>query len=104
GVPRFSRPLDYLIVNLREPLEMVNFEEAIAARDLTLFKAIESQSTTEDKHSLLACQLAVRELRPDGYRYIEIGSHLGGSIQPHLLYTSCKANLPIDQRPQKQPE
>ncbi len=83
---------------------MVNFEEAIASRDLSLYKAIESQSTIEDKHSLLACQLAVRELLPDGYRYLEIGSHLGGSIQPHLLDPRCKAIVSIDKRPQKQPD
>lgn len=71
--------------------------------DLSLFQKIESQSTDADKRSLLACQLAVRSLKP-GYRYLEIGSHLGGSIQPHLLDTSCISIVSIDKRPAKQPD
>ena len=50
---------------------MNDFEAAINKLDLQLFEKITSQSTDHDKQSLLACQLAVRELRPD-YNYLEI--------------------------------
>ena len=81
----------------------MDFENAIAGLDISLFSAIESQSTDDDKRSLLACQLAVRELR-DPYTYLEIGSYLGGSIQPYLLDPRCKRIYSIDKRPAKQPD
>ena len=82
---------------------MSTFEQAIAALDLKLFEKIESQSTEPDKQSLLALQSAVRELRP-GYRYLEIGSYLGGSIQPHLLDDKCGHIYSLDKRPLRQPD
>ncbi len=82
---------------------MSNFESAIAELDLNLFSKIDSQSTENDKRSFLAIQLAVRNLRP-GYKYLEIGSYLGGSIQPHLLDDSCARIYSIDKRPVKQPD
>ena len=82
---------------------MSTFEQAIAALDLKLFEKIESQSTEPDKQSLLALQSAVRELRP-GYRYLEIGSYLGGSIQPHLLDDKCGHIYSLDKRPLQQPD
>ena len=82
---------------------MSNFESAIADLDLNLFSKIDSQSTEHDKRSFLAIQLAVRKLRP-GYKYLEIGSYLGGSIQPHLLDDACERIYSIDKRPQKQPD
>ena len=80
---------------------MINFETAIEELDLTLFEKITSQSTDHDKRSLLALQLAVRELVP-GYNYLEIGSYLGGSIQPHLLDPKCRRIYSIDKRPASQ--
>jgi hypothetical protein len=85
------------------PLVVDHFERAIAALDLSLFQKIESQTTDDDKRSLLACQQAVRELRPS-YNYLEIGSHLGGSIQPHLQDPRCKRIFSIDKRPGVQPD
>jgi len=82
---------------------MSDFERAIADLDLDLFSKIESQSTPNDKQSFLAIQLAVRNLRP-GYKYLEIGSYLGGSIQPHLLDDRCSTIYSIDKRPEKQPD
>ncbi|MEP6705151.1 MAG: class I SAM-dependent methyltransferase [Acidobacteriota bacterium] len=82
---------------------MSNFENAIADLDLNLFSKIDSQSTQHDKQSFLAIQLAVRRLRP-GYKYLEIGSYLGGSIQPHLLDAACARIYSIDKRPEKQPD
>lgn len=82
---------------------MHDIDEALASLDLRLFEKIESQSTQDDKRSLLACQLAVRELRPD-YSYLEIGSYLGGSIQPHLVDDKCSVIYSIDRRPGVQPD
>lgn len=82
---------------------MSRFEQAIASLDLNLFEKINSQSTEHDKRSLLAIQLAVRNLRPS-YKYLEIGSYLGGSIQPHLVDDRCARIYSIDKRPVQQPD
>lgn len=82
---------------------MRDVDQSIRSCDLELFAKIPSQSTDEDKRSLLACQAAVRELRPR-YKYLEIGSHLGGSIQPHLLDERCSGIYSIDKRPRSQPD
>jgi hypothetical protein len=82
---------------------MNDFEAQIGNLDLSLFARITSQSTDEDKTSLLACQLAVRELQPE-YNYLEIGSYLGGSIQPYLIDDRCKVIYSIDKRPRVQPD
>jgi hypothetical protein len=36
--------------------------------------------------------------------YLEIGSHLGGSLQPHLADDRCKRIYSIDSRPSQQPD
>jgi hypothetical protein len=82
---------------------MTGFEQSINNLDLKLFEKISSQSNDNDKQSLLACQLAARELT-DGYIYLEIGSYLGGSIQPHLLDAKCRKIYSIDKRPLVQPD
>ncbi|MFN6963025.1 MAG: class I SAM-dependent methyltransferase [Pyrinomonadaceae bacterium] len=82
---------------------MKHFEESLNALDLTLFDKIPSQSTDEDKRSLLACQAATRRLVPE-YRYLEIGSYLGGSIQPYVLDDKCVRVYSIDKRPRLQPD
>lgn len=82
---------------------MQNFETAIRDLDIRLFERIQSQSDDSDKLSLLAVQSAVRELRRP-YTYLEIGSHLGGSIQPHLLDEKCDKIFSIDARPTIQPD
>lgn len=82
---------------------MNDFEERIASLDMGLFEKISSQSTDHDKQTLLACQLAVRELKT-GYNYLEIGSYLGGSIQPYLLDDKCARIYSIDKRPDSQPD
>ncbi len=82
---------------------MFSFEQQIKNADLGLFGKIESQSTDRDKKSLLTCQISVRELA-DGYNYLEIGSYLGGSIQPYLLDKKCESIYSIDKRPEFQPD
>lgn len=82
---------------------MTNFEQLINNLDLKLFEKISSQTTDNDKKSLLACQLAARSLTPN-FRYLEIGSYLGGSIQPYLLDDLCSQIYSIDKRPETQPD
>lgn len=82
---------------------MQNFEQLLSNLDLKLFDTIPSQSTDDDKKTFLALQSAVREIYPN-YNYLEIGSHLGGSIQPHLLDEKCARIYSIDKRPEKQPD
>ncbi len=82
-------------------------DDAFSARvnrlDTTLFDAIPSESTPWDRQSLLACQSAVR-MRWSPYVYLEIGSHLGGSLQAHVLDPRCAAAHSIDPRPSVQPD
>lgn len=82
---------------------MHSFEKQLSNLDLKLFGKINSQSTDDDKQSLLACQFAVRQLKSN-YNYLEIGSYLGGSIQPHLLDDKCAKIYSIDKRPERQPD
>jgi len=82
---------------------MTEFEQSINNLDLKLFEKISSQSSVHDKESLLACQLATREL-VESYTYLEIGSYLGGSIQPHLQDPRCARIYSIDKRPLVQPD
>jgi hypothetical protein len=73
------------------------FEAKIAVLDTSLFRSIKSQTTEADRGSLLAIQRCVRD-SVAGYSYLEIGSYLGGSIQPHLLDPSCHKIYSIDKR------
>lgn len=75
----------------------VSFEDAIESLDVRLLDPIESQTTSGDRKALLAVQ---RSLRTAGaYRYLEIGSHLGGSVQQHLIDPRCESIVSIDKRP-----
>jgi len=80
-----------------------DFEKAIRELDAALYSVIPSQTSEEDKESLLTIQNAVRNSK-DKYVYLEIGSHLGGSIQPYLLDPKCEKIYSIDTRPETQPD
>lgn len=80
---------------------MIEIEQLLSSLDIKLFERIYSQSSNNDKKSLLACQFATRNLTPD-YCYLEIGSYIGGSIQPHLLDDQCSRIYSIDKRPTQQ--
>lgn len=79
------------------------FEERINGLDLSLFAAIHSQSDDGDKKSWLALQRVARG-RNRSYCYLEIGSFLGGSLQPHLLDPLCRQIDSIDSRPAEPPD
>jgi hypothetical protein len=71
--------------------------------DESLFDYIESQTSTGDRRSLLAVQRATARMH-GRYAYLEIGSHLGGSIQPYLVDHRCTVIYSIDPRPDDQPD
>jgi hypothetical protein len=77
--------------------------DKVDALDLSLFGSIPSQTSAEDQRALLAVQRATAR-RHKAYVYLEIGSHLGGSIQPHLVDDRCKRIYSIDARPSQQPD
>lgn len=67
------------------------------------FASIPSETTPRDRRSLVALQRAVR--RASGvYNYLEIGSHLGGTLQPFALDPQCALLWSIDHRPSSQPD
>jgi len=74
----------------------------IEARDPAIF-TIESQTSTQDRISLLAAQGLARSSRGE-YAYLEIGSFRGGTLVPYLLDPSCKHVVSIDKRPDGQPD
>jgi len=78
-----------------------DFETAIKHLETSLFDTIKSQTTELDKQSLLAIQNAVRNYKKS-FVYLEIGSPLGGSIQPYLLDPKCAKIFSIDKRPEVQ--
>jgi hypothetical protein len=71
--------------------------------DVSQFQWIESQTSEEDREALLSLREAVCGV--DGtYRYLEVGSHLGGSLQPHVIDDRCVRIFSIDPRPSEQPD
>jgi SAM-dependent methyltransferase len=79
------------------------FSERLSRLDVSLFERIPSQTSENDRRSLLALQEAVRA-RGSSYAYLEIGSHLGGTIQPFLPDDRCTHVFSIDRRPLSQPD
>jgi hypothetical protein len=78
-------------------------DDKLNTLDLSLFDQIESQTSTQDKRSLLALHAACREAFGD-FTYLEIGSHLGGSLQSFIVDPLCCEIISIDPRPLIQPD
>jgi hypothetical protein len=91
------------MISVQENISERVFEEMLNRSDLRLFEKITSQTDEFDKRSLLACQRAARNLLGN-YVYLEIGSYLGGSIQPFLLDPACETIFSLDKRPFSQPD
>jgi hypothetical protein len=68
--------------------------------DISVF-TVDSQTTGGDRKSLLILQNIVRNVVPN-YVYFEVGSHLGGTLVPHLADPACKYVYSIDKRPDGQ--
>jgi hypothetical protein len=81
----------------------VTLAERIAALDPTLFDGINTETTLNDRRSLLALHQACAD-RPGRFAYLEIGSHLGGSLQVLIRDPRCEQIVSIDPRPRRQPD
>jgi hypothetical protein len=82
---------------------MVTYSQQIDSLNVAIFEAIPSQTSTADKRSLLAIHRTTGQKHKE-FSYLEIGSHLGGSIQPYLLDDRCIKVYSIDPRPREQPD
>ncbi len=76
--------------------------DRISNMDTSLFGPIESQTTEPDRRSLLALHAAIAER--GSFDYLEIGSHLGGSLQAMVSDPRCRSIVSIDTRPPSQPD
>jgi Methyltransferase domain len=76
--------------------------ERVSGNDTSLFLSIESQTTEPDRQSLLALHAAIAARGP--FDYLEIGSHLGGSLQALVADPRCRSIVSIDTRPLLQPD
>jgi hypothetical protein len=83
------------------PLDEMN--RRLDALDPALLAAVPTQSHEADRRSWLAVQRVARR-REGGYAYLEIGSHLGGSLQQHVIDPRCVRIFSIDKRPTEQPD
>jgi len=81
----------------------MSIEQRVAAGDITLFDHIESESSLDDRRSLLALQHAAGETL-QSYVHLEIGSHLGGTLQPFVADPRCRRVISIDPRPEVIPD
>jgi len=69
--------------------------------DLTQLFPLTSQTSREDRHWLAQLFRFVRD-RHSPYRYLEVGSFLGGTLTPALLDERCCEAVSIDLRPKVQ--
>jgi Methyltransferase domain len=77
--------------------------DRVARLDLALLDTIDAQLTQDDRRSLLALHAACREVHGQ-FAYLEIGSHLGGSLQAFVCDDACEAIVSLDARPPSQPD
>lgn len=82
---------------------MPSGSHAVDTLDTALFSTVLSQTSEEERRTLLAVQRAVA--RHHGhYVYLEIGSYLGGSLQPHVADSRCTRIFSVDPRPDCPPD
>lgn len=77
--------------------EPKNFVERLQELDPTVY-LVPIQGSDEDKVTLLSLQSTVRTALAQ-YVYLEIGSHIGGTLLPHLLDPACRQVISVDKRP-----
>ena len=80
-----------------------DYESRIESLDVSLYDAVLSGTSEDDRLAMLLLQRAIRNAF-ERYTYLEIGSHLGGSIQPYLVDPRCQKIYSIDKRPDEQPD
>ena len=86
-----------------QEMEPKKITERVNNLDVSLYEMIPSLTLKSEQRALLAVQRATVGRR-DRYAYLEIGSHLGGTIQPHLVDSRCKRIYSVDPRPHSQPD
>jgi hypothetical protein len=77
---------------------MPTIAERIDQLDVGLFDHIPSETTRNDRRSLLALHYVVKTF-VRRFVYLEIGSHLGGSLQSFVVDPDCTQIISIDPRP-----
>jgi hypothetical protein len=77
--------------------------ERLNRLDASLFDAVESQTSVQDRRSLLALHGATADAL-GAFSYLEIGSHKGGSLQVLVTDERCRKIVSIDPRPEWQPD
>src|SRR5262249_61896633 len=83
-------------------MQTQGFRQMLPEPDISFFDAVPTQLLPGDRRSILTVQQVTAE-RLGRYAYLEIGSYLGGSLQPHLLDDRCVALYSTHPRPQPQP-
>lgn len=76
---------------------------AVDNLDTSLFSRVLSQTSEDERKTLLAVQRSVARRHGD-YAYLEIGSYLGGSLQPHVADARCSRIFSVDPRPDYPPD
>lgn len=84
-------------------LEPVVLEDRLRKLDLSLLDRIDTQLDPDDRRSLLALHAAARSVH-GRFAHLEIGSHLGGSLQTFVCDPACSAIVSLDPRPDRQPD
>ena len=74
----------------------------IETLDIAVFQ-VKTESTPNDRTSFLRVQNFARAAL-GRYVYLEVGSHIGGSLFPHLIDPACEAAISVDPRPTAQPD
>ncbi len=82
---------------------MSGLEERIEALDVSLFSPIEAQTNDWDRRALLALHATVATTL-ESFRYLEIGSYKGGSLQVLIQDPRCAHVMSIDPRPTDPPD
>lgn len=82
---------------------MASASQRVDSLDTALFTTVLSQTSEEERRTLLAVQRAIAR-RFGQYTYLEIGSYLGGSLQPHVADPRCTEIFSIDPRPDCPPD
>jgi hypothetical protein len=75
----------------------------VAEGDISLYRYIGSQTSEADRRSLLSIHNALAQ-RAATFSYVEIGSHLGGTLQAFIADPRCRRIVSIDPRPPAQPD
>ncbi len=83
-------------------MNQYDFVKMIETYDIKIFEGVYSQTTLDDRKTLLNIQNIIRDAGK--YVYLEIGSYQGGTIQPHYVDPKCTQIISIDRRPPITPD